>query len=454
MALSATGRQSGPQRPISSGTKPLTFQQPGAGESGPKAAAPPACIVRDLFGNPVGAETVEQLLRGEKVEWDRRLPGFGLRHRASGRLSWIVLTRVHGEVRRLTLGNGAVVTRAAARKKARKLLLTALTEGDPLAERKAAQAAPLFSTFTREYWRRCAVRWKPSTRQAHDVYRDAYLLPAFGTMFLDQISEAVFVGQFALWSKRRPGAANRCMEILRHMFRMAEEWGYLPPNANPCLAVKRNPPERHGRYLTEPELERFGEALNRYEARFPSQVGATRLLMLTGCRAGEIFSLRWHYVQGRVLQLGNSKSGPRQVQLGEAAVAALERIPRKAGSPWVFPAAGGRSTARTTMETFWKRRLLPAARLSEVRVHDLRHTFASHAAILQENTPIIAGLLGHRKQDSTYRYMHLSDQPAIDAAEKISAILWEALSGGKAIDTPPLELVGADHPGAAERPTR
>lgn len=414
--------------------KPASHKQPKVQSSATRPAQPSACVVRDLFGNPVGAEIIEQLLRGERVEWDARLPGFGLRHRVSGRTSWIVLTRVHGEVRRLTLGNGAVVTRAAARKKARKLLLTALTEGDPLAERKAAQKAPLFCDFTREYWRRCAVRWKPSTRKAHDVYRDAYLLPAFGTMFLDQISEGLFLDQFATWSKLRPGAANRSLEILRHMFRMAEDWGYLPPNSNPCQSVKRNPPERHGRYLTETELERFGEALNGLESMFPSQVGATRLLMLTGCRAGEIFSLRWSNVQGRVLHLGDSKSGPRQIQLGEASIAALERIPRKPGSPWVFPAANGRTTPRTTMETFWKRRLLPAARLSEVRVHDLRHTFASHAAILQENTPIIAGLLGHRKQDSTYRYMHLSDQPAIDAAEKISAILWKALSGEAAGD--------------------
>ena len=378
------------------------------------------------------AHEIEPLIGTGRVVWDEALPGFGLRFSGSGRRTWIVFTRINGVVTRISLGGPPVVTETEARAKAQLLILEAKVRRDPLARKRDSMAAPLFAKFALAYRQYGAARWKPSTLDTYDCYMRTHLLPAFGKRFLDQIDEPCVFDWFTALSRTRGGAANRALSLLHTMFNKAEEWAQVPSHFNPCAGIEKNAQRVYRRYLREPELLRLGRALDALEESEPVQVGAIRLLLYTGCRKGEVLSLRWSDIAGRLMMLRDSKTGPRQVDLGEAAQEALRRVPRQNGSPWVFPSAIRRAQRLGDLLPFWHGVVLPKAKITPLRLHDLRHTFASHAAIQQENTPMIAKLLGHSGTDNTQRYMHLADQPALDAAELVSGLIWEALTGTRA----------------------
>ena len=278
---------------------------------------------------------LEPLIGSDQVVWDLTLAGFGLRCFPNGRRTWIVFTRIKGVVRKISLGSPATVTESAARSKAQLLILEAKVKRDPLAGKREANATPQFAKFAREYRRYGVTRWKPSTTDAYDCYMRNRLQPAFGKRFLDQIDEPSVYEWFSKVSLTRPGAANRALEILRNMFNKAEEWGQIPAYSNPCIGIQKNARRVFRRYLTELELLRLGSALAELEKSDPVRVGAVRLLLYTGCRKGEVLSLRWSDIAGRLMSLRDSKTGPRQVDLGPAAQEALRLVPRQPGNPWV-----------------------------------------------------------------------------------------------------------------------
>ena len=387
---------------------------------------------RKRAGGPQFAEReLAPLIGRDRVEWDLTLPGFGLRCFPGGRQTWIVFTRIKGVVTKVSLGSAAVVTEHEARAKAQLLILEAKVKRDPLAHKRAARAAPLCSVFADAFRRTGLLRWKPRTVKAHDCYWRNHLGPAFGKRFLDQIDEASVFEWFAATSRTRPGAANRALDILRGMFAAAEKWGVVPPHSNPCIGIKRNPRKVYRRYLTDEELGRLGCTLDQLQGQYQLQVGAVRMLLFTGCRKQEILRLRWSDVTGRLMKLCDSKTGPRMVELGEPAQATLKLIPKQPGNPWVFPSPSRRRAPISDLLAFWHKIALPHARITPLRLHDLRHTFASHAAIEQENAPMIGRMLGHNGTKSVQRYMHLADQTAIDAAELISGLLWRSLCVGE-----------------------
>jgi len=371
---------------------------------------------------------IEPLIGNGRVVWDDALPGFGLRFSGSGRRTWIVFTRIKGIVSRISLGGPPTVTETEARTKAQLLILEAKVRRDPLARKRDAKATPLLSEFAHAYRRYGATRWKPSTVDTYDCYMRTHLLPTFGKRFLDQIDEPSVFEWFSRLSRTRGGAANRALSLLNTMFKKAEEWGQVPSHFNPCGGIEKNAQRVFRRYLSEPELLRLGRALDALEDSEPVRVGAIRLLLYTGCRKSEVLSLRWSDIAGRLMTLRDSKTGPRQVDLGPAAQEALRRVLRQTGNPWVFPSPIRPGQRLGDLLPFWHSVVLPKAKITPLRLHDLRHTFASHAAIQQENTPMIAKLLGHSGTDNTQRYMHLADQPALDAAELVSGLLWAALS--------------------------
>ena len=154
----------------------------------------------------------------------------------------------------------------------------------------------------------------------------------------------------------------------------------------------------------------------------PSAIAAIRLLMLTGCRKGEVLALRWTGVDldAGELRLPDAKSGPRAVQLPPPAVRLLEGLPRRAGSPWVFPgrAADG-LCSESALDNAW-RAVREAAKLEDVRIHDLRHSFASRALALGETLPVIGKLLGHSDIETTARYAHLAQHSIHETAERVA----------------------------------
>ena len=208
------------------------------------------------------------------------------------------------------------------------------------------------------------------------------------------------------------------------MLNRAEAWGLAPPGGNPCRFVARYRTRRRERFLTEAEFRRLGRVLAAMEAegRLSAHAAAAiRLLMLTGCRCGEILDLRWEDVHPEAgeLRLRDSKTGPRAVPLSPAAARVLAELPRVAGNPWVI--VGRKPGGRLSQITYHWHRVRARAGLEDVRVHDLRHSFASRALALGESLAMIGRLLGHSKIQTTARYAHLAGDSVKLSAAKVAA---------------------------------
>jgi integrase len=380
--------------------------------------------------NSFTRDELYKLIGRDTVTWHSGIPGFGIRTHCSGRKSWIVFTRIKRKVTRISLGNTSVVTEHQARQAAMSIVYEAKTGSDPLAAKRTKLAAPKFMAFLASYERWGESNWQPTTLRTYRQYRDNHLIPTFAHLYVDQISEALVYEWFCKLSLTHKGAANRALGILSAAFNKAITWGLHLPEGNPCLGIAKNRQQLFTRVLRDDELTRIGATLDALQRTHPVPVCAIRLLMLTGCRHGEILNLCWEQVTGSRLQLIKSKTGPRAVHLGAAATAALRLVPKHPTSPWLFPQAKDPTKPIAQVNEFWQKTVLKRARVKPLRIHDLRHNYASQAAILQENTITIAQLLGHSGTDNTHRYMHLADKPIREAANLVCGILARALEGG------------------------
>ena len=236
------------------------------------------------------------------------------------------------------------------------------------------------------------------------------MLPELGELAMDEV-ERRHIAAPHYRHRDTPYQANRVLEVVRKMFNLAEAWGLRTDGGNPCRFVQKYKEKRRERFLTEEEFARLGRVLAEVEAEgaeTPAAVAAIRLLMLTGCRLGEIQTLRWEDVDldAAELRLRDSKTGARMVALSSAAVAVLSALPRIDGNPWVI--VGRKPGAHLTdLQHPW-RRIRARADLEDVRLHDLRHSFASRALALGESLTMIGKLLGHTQVQTTARYAHLA----------------------------------------------
>ena len=218
-----------------------------------------------------------------------------------------------------------------------------------------------------------------------------------------------------------PAAANRSLPILSVIMRQAEIYGHRSENSNPCAGLRRYRLRGRERFLTFDELRRLGAALVVREDAAPLQVAVVRVLLLTGCRQSEVRTLHWQDYREGHLFLRDSKTGPRTVWLSSAARLVLDRLPRT--GRWVFPASTGAGPMSTeTLYGCW-RALRSAAGLPDVRLHDLRHSYASFALRQGETVLTIGRLLGHRDPATTLKYTHFADTMAREAVEAVGAIL-------------------------------
>lgn len=356
--------------------------------------------------------------RARSTTFIAALPGFGVRSYPSGRRVYIVQRRMSGRMRTVTIGNAAVMTEAVARDVASRILLRCQVGENPADTRVMVRSAPAFPAFLDEYWQRISRQWKPRTVETHDGYRRLHLDNAFVGKFVDQVETADVAKWLArLTDRSGPGAANRCLSILNAMMRKAEDWGYRPEGSNPCAGVKANRRRRCERFLSDQELARLGEALRKAEATHPVHAAAVTMILLTGCRKSEILELSWSEVNGKRLLLSDSKTGARTIWLGSEARAILNRLGRRKPAARVFQLDG---SSRNALDWFW-RVVRTEAALPDVRLHDLRHSFASFAARRSETLPMIGKLMGHVKTASTARYTHLDDANTLCAIEQLGA---------------------------------
>lgn len=216
------------------------------------------------------------------------------------------------------------------------------------------------------------------------------------------------------------------------MFSLAEVWGLRPDGSNPCLHVKKYSEQKRERFLSPEEFAALGKALREIEAddsETQSAINAIRLLMLTGCRLNEIMTLKWGYVdlRGREFRLPDSKTGAKIVHFGETVAEVLKSIEKLDNNPWVI--IGRKEGARLTdLQHPW-RPIRARAGLPDVRIHDLRHSYASGALALGEDLPMIGKLLGHTQMQTTARYAHLANNPVKAAAGKVSDFIGKAVMG-------------------------
>lgn len=362
--------------------------------------------------------------------WDDEIPGFGLRVLPSKRKSYIVQYRAGRRSRRMSLGLSTVLTCEQARTRAIAIIAAARNGEDPAAKRDADRQAitvkELAERFDKEH---IAVRVKESTAKGYRRMLERVIIPALGRHRVTEVTRAD-IAKIHHDLRHIPYDANRCLEIISKMFGLAEMWGLRPEGTNPRKHIKKYPEEKRERFLSAAELRRVGEVLREMEGEgieLFSAIAAVRLLILTGCRLGEIMTLKWEYVDipGKVLRLPDSKTGAKVVHLGQPAVEVLEKIERVEKNPWVI--VGTKDGARLSdLQPFWQR-VRARAGLKDVRIHDLRHTFASTAVAAGQGLPMIGKLLGHTQVQTTARYAHLAADPVRTAADAVSSSLAEAI---------------------------
>lgn len=360
--------------------------------------------------------------------FDDEIPGFGLRIMPSGWKSYVLQYRHRGRTKRITLGQHGRITPEEARRKARELTGDISRGADPSGEREAMHRAPtvrqVCERFLTEY---VAERCKPSTEREYKRSVELFILPRLGSFKIGDVARRD-VAKLHDDLRNIPYQANRTLGVLSKLFNLAEVWGLRPDGSNPCRHVKKFPEEKRERFLSLEELTRLGKVLDQVEAEDPerrSAVAAIRLLILTGCRLGEIQTLQWEHVQGDVLALPDSKTGAKRVHLGDDAREELARIERQPDNPYVI---AGKVPGQylTDMQKPW-RAIRERAELPEVRIHDLRHSYASIAATNGEGLHMIGKLLGHTQVQTTARYAHFAETQAKASAERVSGTIARAL---------------------------
>ena len=372
----------------------------------------------------------------DAVFWDRDLPGFGVRVYPSGTKVYVVQSRGEGRSRRITVGRHGAISAGEARRLAARIIARIKTWEEPAAPApEIVTVAELAERYLEEH---VAVRCKPRTEVLYRATVRRYLVPVLGATPVSAVTrEQVAALHFRL--RETPYAANRAVHLLARILDLAAEEGLRPPGApNPCRSVERFRERRHERFLSEEEFRRLGRVLEAAAGgaggASPAAVAAIRLLVLTGCRRSEILGLRWEHVDlgAGELRLPDSKTGARLVPLSPSAAEVIADLPRTPGNPWVIP---GRNPGAPLRNLQYPWEILRArAGLPEVRIHDLRHSFASRALALGESLPMIGELLGHRRVRTTARYAHLALDSVRTSASRVAGSIGSDILGDT---TPP-----------------
>ena len=368
----------------------------------------------------------------DTVYWDGELTGFGLRVRRSGRKSYVVQTRIAGKLCWFTIGPHGPLNPDQARARALEILACAKKGIDPRNADARREAEPSMADLGRRFLEEYVpVHCKPSTREEYSRSVKLFVDPVIGELRVPEVQRKD-IAALHHGLRDKPYQANRTLGVLSKMFSLAEVWGWRPDGSNPCRHVKRYKEHKRERFLSPEETERLGQVLRDVEEEMSSAVAAFRLLLLTGCRMSEIRDLRWEYVKDDCIELPDAKTGGRVVPLGPEARAVLSAIPRDEDNPWVI---AGRlpGSHLTDLQRPW-RRIRKQAGLEGVRIHDLRHSFASRALALGESLTMIGKLLGHTQVQTTARYAHLARDSIQTAAARITGSIGGNLLGEREDD--------------------
>lgn len=369
--------------------------------------------------------------------FDTRQPGFLLEVRRSGGKTYYQRYRDgRGRERQYKIGASSILSLGQARRKAREIAAAALLGSDPQAQREERRAVPSLRQFVQD-------RYLPFVRDAKrswktdDAVLRIHILPALGRRALDEITENNVADLLKRLEERdySVGTTNRVLVLLRYIYNLARKWG-VPCGTNPTASLKTRPDVCRERFLSAEEAQRLLMALEADENEVAAK--AITLLLLTGARRNEVTAAKWEYVDwdNRTLLVPRAKSGrARLIALNSAALDLLRAQSRLPGNPYIFPSpVTGRPCP--SLHFPWTR-IRERAGLENLRLHDLRHSFASFLVNRGVSLYVVQGLLGHTQPRMTQRYAHLAQNTLADAADMLQG----ALSGSALAPSRPLTQV-------------
>lgn len=417
----------------------------------PKAARRAAKITKDVING---------LTIGERpyMVWDTDLKGFGVKVFPSGVKTYIARFRPGGgrraKQREFVIARHGELTPDKARDEAEKVLAQVRLGDDPQLSRTEKRAEMTVAELCDVYLTEGAAHKKSSTIALDRIRISRHIKPTIGAMRISEVRRAEVerlmrdVSTGKIRNEATPhtrggkGAAARTVGLLGGIYAFAV--GRRLVTESPTVGVKRPPDAKRERFLSGEEINRLADTIGGLADPTRERKGLAgdtitvqhqkilQLLLLTGCRKDEIVSLKWREVdlETGFLRLGDSKTGARVVTLGAAAVTVIESIDRTK-SPWVFPKPGAPDKPVDNLDWAWVC-IRERAAMADVRIHDLRHTFASVAAMGGKPLLFVGKLLGHKHTQTTARYAHLADDPLKAAADSVSNQIAAAMKGGGA----------------------
>ena len=359
---------------------------------------------------------------GNRITYDDEVKGWGLRVTSQGAKAWVVNYRVSGRERRITIGSYPDWSVSAAKERAKEIKRAVDRGEDPMAERHRERAAPTMADLGRRYLKEHASR-KRVRSAANDLSMlNAIVLPRLGQIRVEDVRRSDLAALHREVSAKTPIQANRALALLSKMLSLAVAWEMR--GDNPAIGIERNAENKRERFLSPTELARLNEALGSHGSR--ASANAIRLLLLTGARRGEILGATWSQFD---LEAGvwtkpaatTKQKKPHRVPLNAAALALLRELKARSASPALFPGRGA-NAFQGELKRSWAS-ICKAAELEDLRLHDLRHSFASFLASSGLSLPTIGALLGHTQPATTARYAHLLDSALREATERVGALV-------------------------------
>jgi integrase len=359
---------------------------------------------------------------GNKIHYDSDVKGFGARITANGAISFVLNyhRKADGRERRYTIGGYPAWSVTAARERAAKLRRHVDAGGDPVGELTAERSAPTVNDLANRFEEEHLPRKRPSTAADYRGILAGHIRPALGKRKVASLLyEDIDALHRAVTKNAGPYRANRTLSVASKMCSLAVQWGWRTDN--PCRHVQRNDEAKRKRYLSGEELERLSKALAEHDDRDAADF--FRFLLLTGARRGEALAARWNDINlgtGTWTKPGSTTKQKTDHVVPLSAPARQLLAVRDQTTEYVFPSRRGGH--RESVKHHWPR-ILKAADITGLRIHDLRHSFASHLASAGVGLHTIGALLGHTVPATTHRYAHLFDDPLREAAERVGAIV-------------------------------